>query len=63
MILSDEFTKAGDLWRNAAVQASGIYKGRLGTQQDFNIMGDQLIEIAEIERQAFLKLSTVNQHL
>jgi len=63
MILSDEFTKAGDLWRNAAVQASGIYKGRLGTQQDFNMMGDQLIEIAEIERQAFLKLSTVNQHL
>ena len=63
MQLSNEFTKAGDLWRNAAVQASGIYKGRLGTQQDFNIMGDQLIEIAEIERQAFIKLSTVNQHL
>jgi hypothetical protein len=53
------FTQAGDLWRNAAVQAAGIYKGRLQSQGDFNQMGDYLIEIAEIERQAFTALSHI----
>lgn len=62
MQLSDEFTKAGDLWRTAAVQASGIYKGRLGSQQDFNVMGDYLLEIAEIEKKAFKDLSKINRH-
>jgi len=61
--LSDEFTRAGDLWRTAAVQASGIYKGRLGSQQDFDIMGDYLLEIAVIEKLAFTKLSNVTRHL
>jgi len=60
MRLSDEFTRAGDLWRNAAVQASGIYKGRLGSQEDFNLMGDYLLEISEIEKQAFKDLSKIN---
>lgn len=63
MKLSDEFTSAGDLWRTAAVQASGIYKGRLGSQGDFNVMGDYLLEVAEIEKQAFQKLSAINNHL
>ena len=63
MNLSDEFTRAGDLWRTAAVQASGIYKGRLGSQEDFNMMGDYLLEIAKIEKQAFNQLSTVAKHL
>lgn len=60
--LSEEFTKAGDLWRSAAVQASGIYKGRLGSQEDFNIMGDYLLEISEIEKKAFTDLSKINRH-
>ncbi len=38
------FTEAGDLWRTAAVQAAGIYKGRIGSQEDFNVMGDYLLE-------------------
>lgn len=59
MVISDQFTQAGDLWRTAAVQASGIYKGRIGSQQDFNQMGDYLLEIAEIERQAFTALSKI----
>lgn len=63
MQVSEEFTKAGDLWRNAAVQASGIYKGRLGTQQDYDIMGDYLLEIAVIEKLAFQKLSTLHKQL
>jgi hypothetical protein len=57
--ISRIFTHSGDLWRTAAVQASGIYKGRIGSQQDFNIMGDYLLEIAEIERQAFVALSKI----
>ncbi len=60
MHLSGEFTKAGDLWRNAAVQAAGIYKGRLGSQEDFNVMGDYLLEISEIEKKAFKDLSKIN---
>jgi hypothetical protein len=57
--ISKEFTKAGDLWRTAAVQAAGIYKGRLGSQADFNQMGDYLIEIAGVEKQAFTALSKI----
>lgn len=56
---AEEFTKAGDLWRSAAVQAAGIYKGRLTTQQDFNDMGDFLIEVSEIEKQAFKLMSKI----
>lgn len=57
--ISDTFTQAGDLWRTAAVQASGIYKGRIGSQEDFNQMSDYLFEIAEIEKQAFTALSKI----
>lgn len=57
--ISKMFTQSGDLWRTAAVQAAGIYKGRIGSQEDFNLMGDYLLEIAEIERQAFLSLSKI----
>jgi len=56
---AEEFTKAGDLWRSAAVQAAGIYKGRLTTQQDFNDMGDFLLEISEIEKKAFKSMSNI----
>jgi hypothetical protein len=57
--ISKKFTKAGDLWRSSAVQAAGIYKGRLSTQQDFNVMGDYLIEISQIEKEAFKSLSKI----
>jgi len=57
--ISAEFTKAGDLWRTAAVQAAGIYKGRIGTQADFNVMGDYLLEVAEIEKKAFTALKKI----
>lgn len=62
-LISKQFTKAGDMWRDAAIQAAGIYKGRLGSQQDYNTMGDQLIEIAELEKKAFLDLSTAVKKL
>jgi len=57
--ISKTFTTSGDLWRTAAVQAAGIYKGRLGSQADFNEIGDILLEIAELEKQAFRALSKI----
>jgi len=57
--ISNTFTQAGDLWRTAAIQASGIYKGRIGNQEDFNLMSDYLLEISEIEKQAFTALSKI----
>ncbi len=57
--IAKDFTKAGDLWRNAAVQCAGIYKGRLTEQESFNEIGDYLIEIAEIEKQAFKALEKI----
>ena len=57
--ISKIFTEAGDLWRTAAVHAAGIYKGRLGAQEDFDQMGDYLIEIAALEKRAFLALKNI----
>ena len=57
--ISNLFTQAGDLWRDAAVQGAAIYKGRMTNQQDFNLMGDYLIEIADIEKRAFQALAKI----
>jgi hypothetical protein len=61
--ISNSFTRAGDQWRQAAVQAAGIYKGRLGSQQDFNTMGDYLDEAAALEKEAFVALSKIKWRL
>lgn len=60
MRISEIFTQSGDLWRTSAVQAAGIYKGRLGSQADFDVMGDYLIEIAALEKKAFEDLKKIN---
>ena len=60
--ISKTFTQSGDIWRNAAVQAAGIYKGRIGSQADFDVMGDYLIQISEIEKNAFQALSKIKWH-
>ena len=57
--ISKIFTTSGDKWRSAAVQAAGIYKGRIGSQADFDVMGDYLLEIAEIEKKAFQALGKI----
>ncbi len=62
LAISKTFTKAGDIWRNAAVQAAGIYKGRIGSQADYDVMGDFLIEISDIEKEAFKALSKIKWH-
>lgn len=59
LALSEKFTEAGDLWRTSAVQAAGIYKGRLGSQADFDQMADHLVEIAQIETAAFKALNNI----
>jgi hypothetical protein len=60
--ISKIFTQSGDLWRTAAVQAAGIYKGRIGSQEDFNVMGNYLLEVAEIEKEAFMALKKIKWH-
>jgi hypothetical protein len=55
--ISQDFTKAGDLWRASAVQMGRIYKGRINNEQkDFEICADMLMQIADIEKEAFKKL-------
>ena len=56
------FTQAGDMWRTAAIQAAGIFKGRIGSQDDFNKMGDYLLAIADLEEDAFKKLKNIKWH-
>jgi hypothetical protein len=60
--ISKSFTQSGDLWRTAAVQAAGIFKGRVSSQEEFNLMGDYLLEIAELEKKAFESLSKIKWH-
>jgi len=55
--VSEDFTKAGDLWRASAVQMARIYKGRLSEQKDYDESADMLLQIADIELEAFRKLN------
>lgn len=57
--LSDEFTKAGDLWRASAINMGRIFKGRLNEQKDFLESADMLDNIAAIERAAFKELKKI----
>ena len=53
MEISKQFTKSGDIWRSAAVQAAGIYKGRIGSQADFNVMSDYLMHVRRYRKTGF----------
>lgn len=57
--VSEKITKAGDLWRDSALQMSGIYKGRLTSQKDYDDSADLLIEISNLEKEAFMQLSNI----
>ncbi len=57
--ISEQFTKSGDLWRSSAVQAAGIFKGRITAQSDFDDMAGYLYKIADIEKEAFVSLSKI----
>lgn len=56
---SELMTKSGDLWRSSALQMAGIYKGRITEQKDFERSADIIIEISEIEKEAFKTLSKI----
>jgi len=55
--ISEEFTKAGDMWRSNAIEMAGVYKGRLREQSDFNNIADQMYAISSVEKEAFKRLS------
>lgn len=57
--ISDEFTRAGDMWRASAINMGRIFKGRLGEQKDFEDCANMLDEIAEVERAAFKRLRKI----
>ncbi len=59
LTVSEDFTRAGDLWRSSAIQMARIYKGRLDEQKDYETSADMLLEIADVEMQAFKKLSKI----
>jgi hypothetical protein len=59
LLVSEKITKAGDMWRDSAVQMAGIYKGRLSAQADYNHCADILNEISEVEKKAFLQLDKI----
>lgn len=57
--ISDEFTKAGDMWRASAINMGRIYKGRLNEQKDYDACADALNEIANVEKAAFQSLRKI----
>lgn len=57
--ISDQLTKSGDLWRDSALQMSGIYKGRLTSQKDYDACASLLNEISNVEKEAFKELSKI----
>ncbi|MFT3739424.1 MAG: BtrH N-terminal domain-containing protein [Breznakibacter sp.] len=54
---SDEFSQAGDLWRQSAVLMAGVFKGRNTEQSHFNEIAEVMYEISDIEKRAFTRLS------
>ena len=54
--LSLEMTEIGDLWRDFAVQASRVYKNRSAQNDVYNMLADNLLEIANREEVFFKKL-------
>jgi hypothetical protein len=55
--VSEDFTKAGDMWRANAIKMAGVYKGRLTEQKDFEEIADMLLDVRMVEKEAFQKLS------
>lgn len=54
--LAAEMTEIGDLWRDFAVQASRVYKNRSAQNDVYNVLADNLLDIANREEIFFKKL-------
>ena len=52
-------TKIGDRWRDFAVNAGRILKGRNSSSENFKIIDEILLEIAEREKKLFKALNNV----
>lgn len=61
--ISDEFVKSGDLWRSAAIDMAGVYKGKNSEQSHFLEISEKLVNISEVEKSAFQKLSKLKLKL
>ena len=49
-------TEIGDLWRDFALQASRVYKNRSAQNDVYNMLADNLLDIANREEIFFKKL-------
>ena len=54
--LSHEMTVIGDRWRDFAVEASRVYKNRSSKHDVYNLLADEMLQIADLEENFFKKL-------
>lgn len=57
--LSEQFTLSGDKWREFAMQCATIYRGRQNDQAAYDKAADILLDIHDIERDAFRKSAKI----
>ncbi|MBK6281432.1 MAG: DUF4872 domain-containing protein [Draconibacterium sp.] len=57
---SEEMTKIGDRWRDFAVIAGRILKGRNSPTENISVIRETLFEIAEREKKLFKTLNSVS---
>jgi hypothetical protein len=57
--IADELTKAGDLWRQNAVNMAGVFRGRTTEQKDYDHIADVMTEIYQVEKNAFKQLEKI----
>ena len=54
-----EISERGDKWRDFAVNASRVYKKRSNTQDIYNVISNQLLELADLEESFFKRLRKI----
>lgn len=57
--ISEDFTKAGDMWRASAMEMAQVYRGRNTDQSKFDEISEMMMEIANTEKLAFKKLDKI----
>ncbi|RYG54650.1 MAG: DUF4872 domain-containing protein [Chitinophagaceae bacterium] len=61
--LSNEMTALGDLWRDFALEASRLYKNRSTLANAYDVIADQLLAIANREKQFYKDLKKAIQSI
>ncbi len=54
-----EISEIGDKWRDFALNASRVYKKRNNTQDIYNVISEQLLELADLEESFFKRLRKI----